>query len=164
MKFAHINIIAKDWRSLSTFYQEVFGCVPVPPQRDLQGAWIDSLTAIKAAHIQGEHLRLPGYGNDGPTLEIFSYNEYKVNNEKMLDKSGFSHIAFEIEDIKLTLNKLLAKGGSQIGELIKREYPGVGIADLVYCRDIEGNIIELQTWNKETIINSQAGKYKDEHS
>ncbi len=150
MKFTHVNIIAKDWKSLSAFYQTVFDGVPVPPQRDLQGSWLESLTAIKAVHIQGEHLRLPGYGGDGPTLEIFSYDDSVYNNEKILNKEGFSHIAFEVEDISSTLEKLLTNGGSQIGDLVTREYPTIGTANLVYCRDIEGNIIELQTWNKAT--------------
>jgi predicted enzyme related to lactoylglutathione lyase len=37
IKFTHTNIIAKDWKKLSQFYQEVFECVPVPPERDMQG-------------------------------------------------------------------------------------------------------------------------------
>ena len=39
IKFTHTNIVAKDWKTLSLFYQEVFGCVPVPPERDIQGDW-----------------------------------------------------------------------------------------------------------------------------
>jgi len=37
IKFKHTNIIAKEWKKLSLFYQEVFGCVPVPPELDIQG-------------------------------------------------------------------------------------------------------------------------------
>lgn len=71
IKFTHTNILAKDWKKLSHFYQEVFGCVPVPPERVMQGDWIDRMTGIRGAQIRVEHLRLPGYEDKLPTLEIF---------------------------------------------------------------------------------------------
>jgi len=52
--FAHINLIARDWKRLSTFYQEVFGCTPVLPERDLSGEWLDRATGLARAHISGE--------------------------------------------------------------------------------------------------------------
>jgi hypothetical protein len=35
--FGHVNIIAKDWRKPSEFYQTVFACIPVPPVRKQSG-------------------------------------------------------------------------------------------------------------------------------
>ena len=51
MKYAHINLIAKDWKRLSTFYQEVFGCETIPPERDLSGEWLDRATGLSKSHI-----------------------------------------------------------------------------------------------------------------
>ncbi|MDI6765821.1 MAG: hypothetical protein QME52_03250 [Bacteroidota bacterium] len=31
-KYAHTNLIAKNWCELARFYQQVFGCVAVPPE------------------------------------------------------------------------------------------------------------------------------------
>ena len=45
--------------------------------RDLSGEWLDRATGLKNAHIKGIHLRLPGYGEGGPTLEIFQYDPAK---------------------------------------------------------------------------------------
>ena len=72
-RYVHTNLIAEDWRSLARFYQEVFGCVPVPPERDFQGEKLDAGTGLSGAHMRGVHLRLPGYGETGPTLEILNY-------------------------------------------------------------------------------------------
>ena len=36
-KYVHTNIVAEDWRALAGFYQRLFGCVPVPPERDYSG-------------------------------------------------------------------------------------------------------------------------------
>lgn len=57
---------------LIKFYKEVFHCRSIGEVRDLKGAWLDQMTGIKNAHIVGEHLCLPGYDDDHPTLEIFS--------------------------------------------------------------------------------------------
>jgi predicted enzyme related to lactoylglutathione lyase len=145
MKFAHTNIIARDWKKLSKFYQEVFHCVPVPPQRDLSGDWVVAFSGVQNAHIQGEHLLLPGFGENGPTLEIFSYNEFS-GYEKSINALGFSHIAFAVDDVKATFDLVKKNGGKPVGELVSQKYPNGKIGTFVYCRDPEGNIIELQKW------------------
>ena len=148
MKYVHTNIIARDWKSLSEFYQKVFHCIPVPPGRDLRGAWVEALSGVKNAHIQGEHLRLPGYDENGPTLEIFSYNEM-VYNEKFINTSGLSHLAFLVDDVASTLALVKENGGQSVGELVIQKYPDGKTGTFVYCKDIEGNIIELQNWENK---------------
>ena len=145
MKYVHTNIIARDWKKLSRFYQDVFHCVPVPPERDLSGQWLEELTGIESAHIWGEHLSLPGYSEGGPTLEIFSYEEM-TDTEKAINSFGFSHIAFAVENVQYTLELVIENGGSSVGELVVRKYLNGKTGTFVYCRDIEGNIIELQKW------------------
>src|SRR5438552_16992663 len=74
-KYVHTNLIARDWKRLVRFYTDVFGCKPKDPERDMSGAWLDSVTSLRNAHLTGVHLRLPRYEQDGPTLEIFSYDD-----------------------------------------------------------------------------------------
>lgn len=75
MRYAHTNIAARDWKKLSTFYIHVFGCIVKPPERKLSGDWLDQATGLAKAELEGVHLLLPGYGDNGPTLEIFSYKD-----------------------------------------------------------------------------------------
>ena len=56
VKLTHVNVIARDWRRLAAFYETVFGCVRVPPERDLAGLWLDAATGIPGARIRGVHL------------------------------------------------------------------------------------------------------------
>jgi predicted enzyme related to lactoylglutathione lyase len=146
-RFAHTNIVARDWRRLAAFYKDVFGCTPVPPERDLQGEWLDAATGLQGAHIQGVHLRLPGYGDGGPTLEIFQYNHPAERPGTAINRPGLAHIAFAVDDVEAALDALLEAGGSTIGELVSLHIPDAGTITFLYAADPEGNIIELQRWS-----------------
>ncbi|KJS13284.1 MAG: glyoxalase [Peptococcaceae bacterium BRH_c8a] len=146
VKFAHTNIIAKDWEKLAQFYINAFGCEPVYPERDLKGAWLDQVTNLKDVQIKGIHLRLPGY-TDGPTLELFTYNQQNESNEpSAINNPGFAHIAFLVDDVQLHYNKILEHGGGALGELVEQEIEGVGVLTVAYMRDPEGNIVEILNW------------------
>ena len=145
-KYKHTNIIAKDWRSLVKFYQEVFGCEVVPPERDLKGEWLAKGTGVSKAHFTGVHLRLPGHGEDGPTLEIYQYTRNMPRPSVAANREGIMHLAFEVDDIEQVMSDVLNHGGTKVGEIVSSEVKGVGILSFVYLADPEGNIIELQTW------------------
>ena len=51
-RYGHTNLIARDWRALSGFYQTVFGCVPVPPERDYSGPELEAGTGVKGASVR----------------------------------------------------------------------------------------------------------------
>jgi predicted enzyme related to lactoylglutathione lyase len=146
MRYAHTNIISHDWRNLAKFYQDVFDCRPVPPVRSQTGEWLDKATGVANAALEGVHLRLPGYGDQGPTLEIYSYQRMEEKPPSVANRKGFGHIAFEVNDVPGVLERLLAAGGRPVGTLVENEVPGVGIITVVYAADPEGNIIELQSW------------------
>lgn len=150
MKYVHTNVIARDWKRLAVFYQEVFGCVPVPPERDLSGEWIEKATGVSGAHITGVHLRLPGYGEDGPTLELFQYGSMPEHPAVHPNTPGFSHIAFAVDDVAATAQAIFDHGGSAVGELTVRDMPGVGLLTFQYVTDPEGNILEIQNWKKSS--------------
>ena len=120
--------------------------MPIPPERDMQGDWIDRMTGIRGAQIRGEHLRLPGYEDKLPTLEIFSYNDWVGGGLPQINRTGFGYIAFEVDDVSAVLKKLQVAGGGQIREQIVTDYPNNVVATIVYATDPEGNIVELQNW------------------
>ena len=146
-KYVHTNLIARDWKRLVRFYSEVFGCEPKGPERDLSGPWLDSVNAVLNAHLTGVHLRLPGYDTDGPTLEIFSYDELLEGGVPVANQCGFAHIAFAVDDVDQALQAVIAAGGGAVGKIASTEVDGVGRLCVVYSRDPEGNIVELQKWS-----------------
>ncbi len=153
--FGHVNIIAKDWRKLSRFYQDVFNCVPVPPQRDLSGPLLEAATGVPRARLQGEHLRLPGYGPAGPTLEIFSYDHMLSKLDAAANRLGVGHLAFHVPDVASALEKVRAHGGRAIGSTASVTVDGKGVVTFVYAADPEDNIIELQSWSHVSPMSSK---------
>jgi predicted enzyme related to lactoylglutathione lyase len=146
-KYKHTNIVARDWHKLAEFYEQVLGCEPVPPERNAVGQWVEKLTGVSGAEARGIHLRLPGYGDDGPTLEIFQYNKAEQRAETAINRPGFAHLAFEVDDVEAARDEMLAAGGQSIGELVTVEIAGAGTITLIYMTDPEGNIIELLKWS-----------------
>lgn len=147
VKYAHTNLVARDWKRLVQFYMEVFECEPVYPERDHSGEWLDRLTNLQNARIRGMHLRLPGF-DEGPTLEIYEYHQLEEGQElPPANRPGFAHIAFLVDEVEFYLRKLFDNGGSTVGEKVQHEVEGVGTLTVVYARDPEGNIVEIQSWH-----------------
>ena len=146
IRYAHTNLIADDWRRLVDFYVAVFDCVPVSSERDHHGPLTDDLTGMPGARIRGQHIRLPGHGENGPTLEVFSYEKNAAHPPTELHRPGFQHLAFEVDDVNQKRSDILSRGGRDVGKLVTLDIQGAGRLTLIYMTDPEGNIIELQKW------------------
>ncbi len=146
-KYVHTNLIAEDWKKLAGFYVEVFGCKTVPPERDFKGKSIEAGTGILDVHLQGVHLRLPGFQGNGPTLEIFSYSPQEDRQKTIINKPGYGHIAFQVDDVFKTKEIVLQNGGREVGEIVTLQVSPNSKVTWCYVTDPEGNVIELQNWS-----------------
>lgn len=146
-RFYHTGIVAEDPDRIARFYTDVFGCEPTGDRHDFGAPSLAVGMGHPDAHITGLDLRLPGFGDDGPVLEIFRLNGTRRGHPE-LDVTGFMHIAFSVDDVEDTLERALAAGGSRLGEITVLVVDGVGEATMVYARDPEGNIVEIQKWEK----------------
>lgn len=145
-RYGHTNLIACDWKRLAAFYEQVFGCVPVPPARNQHGDWLERGTGVPGAHLEGVHLRLPGHGPDGPTLEVYTYSRTIPQAEPVANRAGYGHLAFGVDDVRQALDAVVEAGGKAVGEVVSTTVEGRGRIEFAYARDPEGNIIELQRW------------------
>ncbi|MCP5184042.1 MAG: VOC family protein [Pseudomonadales bacterium] len=151
-RYVHTNLIARDWRALADFYMRVFGCTPVPPERNYAGAALEAGTAVPAASLQGVHLRLPGYDNlpdsPAPTLEIYHYSRLAEGPAPQVNRPGFGHIAFDVASVGAARAEVLAAGGSAVGEIVTLTTTTGANVNWCYVTDPEGNILELQSWGQ----------------
>jgi len=150
--YNHTNIVSHDPDRLAAFYIDVFDCVRQGPERNLEGAWIERGTGVPGVRIRGVHLRLPGHGDTGPTLEIFRVEGSDHSPPKSVTQPGLMHLCFTVEDVHASLDRILAAGGSRQGEIVTTDpIKGVGVADFVYARDPDGNIVELVAWRHREV-------------
>ena len=147
-KYVHTNLIAYDWQKLAQFYQEIFGCVPVPPERHYKGRDLERGTGVAGTELHGVHLRLPGYGDEGPTLEIYSYTVQAKSDLPAVNRLGFGHLAFSVTNVEDAMHQVLAAGGKSVGEVVTLQTSSGAKVTWCYVSDPEGNIIELQSWAK----------------
>lgn len=143
-RYAHTNLVARDWRALGRFYEQALGCVPLAPERDLSGEWLERGTGVPGARITGAHYRMPGGGPSGPTLEIFQYHPPQEAPPPPANRVGFGHIAFAVDDVDASRAAVIAAGGEGVGTIESIVLPGAGRITWTYVRDPEGNLIELQ--------------------
>lgn len=145
-RYGHTNLIARDWRRLAAFYEKLFGCQVVPPERDYAGPTLEAGTGVAGATVRGVHLRLPGYGPDGPTLEIYSYSVEAGGPPAAVNRPGFAHIAFQVDSVEEARQEVLAAGGRALGEIVTLTTATKARVTWCYVTDPEGNIVELQSW------------------
>lgn len=148
-RYVHTNIVARDWRKLARFYEQALGCLPIGVEREYRGAWVTDVTSLPEIELAGRHLRLPGWGDDGPTLEIFTYSRQPDRPPSAANQPGFAHIAFHVDDVPAARAAILAGGGQDLGKLHEMDVPGAGHITLIYMTDPEGNIVELQHWRRD---------------
>ncbi len=145
-RFVHTNLVAADWRALASFYERVFGCAVVPPERHFAGPTLEAGTAVAGARLDGVHLRLPGHGAAGPTLEVFSYSPAAHRVAALVTRPGLGHVAFEVESVDEARREVLSEGGRTVGEIVTLATSDGRQVTWCYVTDPEGNIVELQSW------------------
>ena len=146
-RFGHVNLVARDWRRLADFYTRVLGCEFVPPERDYRGPVLEAGTGVAGAALRGAHLRLPGLGANGPTLEIYQYEVGPAALPTAANRPGFGHIAFVVLDVAAARATFLTEGGAGVGDVVTSNTADGRRVTWAYVTDPEGNIVELQAWS-----------------
>ena len=98
-RYVHTNLVARDWRRLARFYQDVFGCVPVPPERNLSGAEMEAGTGVPGARLRGMHLRLPGRRTQRTDARDLRVLRTCSGCASRGNRPGFAHIAFAVDSV-----------------------------------------------------------------
>ncbi len=144
IRYKHTNLIAKDWRALSGFYQRALNLTAIGQRRDLSASGWDRLTGIPGAHITGEHLKLPGRGRDAGDLFL----RRGAPGCQGLSRAGFAHIASRWTTYAGRWTGCWRRAAARRARVVSVEYPLDVTATFVYAKDPEGNLIELQKLEK----------------
>ena len=64
-----------------------------------------------------------------------------------MNRPGFGHIAFLVDNVAEAQDAVLQAGGSAIGEIVTLQLVTGARVTWCYVTDPEGNAIELQSWS-----------------
>lgn len=99
----------------------------------------DSAVGVEGSSADGVMLR-----GSGSYLEIWTYHApSQVGDdpaERGAHERGLRHLAIEVDDVRAALDRVVALGGSVMGDPLDIDDDG---AAAVYCRDPFGTILEL---------------------
>lgn len=141
IRIAHVSLTARDAPGLAAFYKTVFGFMDRRPPRRLTGLHVGRGNGLPGVDILS--LWLTVAGDDGPFLEIMQYDQTAARGLPAVNDPGFGHIALVVPDLHATLDRVLQSGGALQGEVTNFGSPGRPLL-IVYVRDPEGNLLELE--------------------
>lgn len=132
----HIGMTVSDLDKILPFYRDVLG-FKIKRAALEKGQFIDKLSSLKKVKVKTVKLA----DANGNLIELLCYQSHPCKAKKiMICEAGYTHIALTVSNLDREYKRLLKKG-------IKFNWqPQVSPdakAKVVFCRDPEGNLIEL---------------------
>jgi catechol 2,3-dioxygenase-like lactoylglutathione lyase family enzyme len=140
----HLNIVVSDLQRASAFFT-LLGFRSSDPAA-LSGEWISSIVGLK--DVQARYVILSHPGSDA-TIELLEYQNPSSERDADLDKAnqiGYRHIAFEVDDIEMEVERLKKSGVKFISDVKVYEKTGKKLA---YLYGPEGILLELAQYPKK---------------
>ncbi len=135
MKIRHVGIVVKDWDTCYHFYTQ-FGFEAVKFTGE-GGAFIDNVLGMDGVEIKTVKLS----DSQGCILELIYFVSPKSQQgERRISDTGISHIALNVDSVSDEYIRLSSLG---IGLLSTPQLSNDGRVKVMFCRDPEGNILEL---------------------
>ena len=141
----HVNLIVEDMQAMIFFYRDVLG-LRLTKQASISGKWIENLTGFAKVEADVGYLE----ARAGAGVELIRYRTPEGPRPTGLgdpNTKGIRHIAFRVEDLDAVVAAMKAAGGRFLSDVQQVSAAQVDYADqrkrIVYCRDPEGNLLEL---------------------
>ena len=130
-KIRHVGIVTNNLDKLTNFYMAL-GLTPM-------GSSAENMKKYFGEDIEVYIQKLEAL--DGTVIELLYFPDlaHHTSGNNFYD-NGISHIAFTVKDIKKLCDKLKMQGGKILTKEIVFDEEG---RKIVFCQDIEGNILEL---------------------
>ena len=137
-RFDHVGITVADLDLVQDFFVGL-GLEPVGPRGFVEGAFIDTVIGIPGSRTEIVMLQAP---DGGATIELSSFvtpDPEPGAPDAKATVLGLRSVAFEVDDLRATVERLAADGYGLDGGI--GEYEGVWL--MAYVRGPEGIIVAL---------------------
>jgi hypothetical protein len=112
----------------------------------LEGKWIDTVTRLKNVKAEYVGLNLHGTETNLELLRFINPENLTTCDSDVLNKTGFRHMAFEVEHIEKVVERLKKEGIKFLSEV--QEYKETN-KKLCYLLGPEGIMLELAEYEKK---------------
>ena len=138
----HVGIHCHDIAAMIAFYADALGFEMVGEFDWADDAKLDHIVDLERSVAKGAMMR-----SGTCYIELFQYAAPPPRNVQALTAAdkGYTHICIDTDNIEEDFPRLIA-AGLQVGgqKAGKRDWVDMGHVRTLYCRDPEGNLIELQ--------------------
>ncbi len=143
----HVNLVVADLERAARFYEEVFGWKR-GFSATLQGEWIERVSGLPGVSARCLFLNAP---EGGARIELICYDSptgEKSELNSTANTFGVRHIAFEVENIEATLQKVRGLGLETVGDVVEVPFRvgNLGAKRLVYFHDFDGVLVEAAAY------------------
>lgn len=134
----HCGIVVADLEVALRFYRDLLG-LKVVKQADETGVFLDNMLELQDVRVTTVKMS----ADEGPTLVellMFTSHPQSSASDKLLCALGPTHIAFTVQDLDEVHRRL---EGAGVRFNAPPQLSPDGYAKVTFCRDFEGNPIEL---------------------
>lgn len=141
----HVNLVVKDLQRMVAFYQDLLG-LRLTKRASISGQWIEALTGFEKVEADVAYLE----PSTGAGMELIQYRTPVGSRLKGMgapNTKGIRHVAFRVTDLDIVVASLKEANVDLLSDVQQVSAAQVDYADerkrIVYCRDPEGNLLEL---------------------
>ena len=141
----HVNLVVADLAAMTAFYRDELG-MRVTREITIGGPWIETLTGFAGVRADVVYLETGA----GPPVELIRYRTPEGKRPAGLgapNTPGLRHVAFRVSGLEAAVAALRAAGAELLSDVQTVPTAQVEFGDrqkqIVYCRDPEGNLLEL---------------------
>ncbi len=146
----HVNLVVEDLARMTAFYRQALG-LRVVKEITIRGDWIEAITGLEGAVADVVYLE----ADEAAGIELISYRtprQARPAGQGRPNTPGIRHIAFRVARIDAVAASLKARGVELLSEVKEVPTEQVDFAGarkrIVYCRDPEGNLLELCSYTE----------------
>jgi catechol 2,3-dioxygenase-like lactoylglutathione lyase family enzyme len=143
MTINHVNIVVQELEPAVDFFVRHFGFSAGEPKL-LAGGWVDRLNRMKGARATYIPLRPKDGGDNATNIEALTFENPptlpKDPDASQLDRVGYRHIAFAVDDIEARYRALSQEGWEFLSEPVEVEDMDL---KTVYFYGPEGILIQM---------------------
>lgn len=129
----HVGLVVRDMKKMVCFYEKTLG-FRVAEDFIESGPYIEKLLGLPRAKVWMTKL----IADEGGMIELLQFTSLKRPLPRALNRPGWTHIALTVRDIRECLRK-----GRGLKRVSKPILAPNGKAMVAFCRDPEGNFLEL---------------------